>query len=241
LAEFAWKVRKGSGVRRFSDGLVIQGRREGALDLWICRLGEGKPPPRELSSLVPLVAACVSEGIRRDTGVVSWLHWPNLVTVGGRVVGMASVSSREAPGRDAGMVFAVSVDCFSGVPLGFPPGLPKTSIRGELGVEVDLGLLREKILHAVDWYYAEWAAGRRSKMVARIVPTISWMGSEVEARVVGGGVLRGRAACLDDDGSLVLEVPRLRGLETTTLGPGDVELVLQYGERPARRGAHFYQ
>ena len=69
-----WRVREGGSDLRFSDRLVVQGRRAGVLDLSVCLLADVKEAPGRFGLLRPLVAASTSEGIRRDTGIVSWLH-----------------------------------------------------------------------------------------------------------------------------------------------------------------------
>jgi biotin-(acetyl-CoA carboxylase) ligase len=115
--------------------------------------------------------------------------------------------------------------------LAAAPALTPTSIREELGVEIDMRLLRDKILHALTWYQAEWERGMYRKLVERIQPTIPWLGRKVRVETRSHDVLVGRAERLDDTGSLVLagvERPR-RDLgdngPTETLSPGDVELV----------------
>jgi biotin-(acetyl-CoA carboxylase) ligase len=224
LSHYDWTVRRGSDVRRFSDGLVVQGGSPGLLRLWACRaLSPGAPSARGL--LGPLAAACASEGIRRDTGIVSWLHWPNLVTIDGRVVARTSLSLSQPSraGARAQAVFGVSVNC-SAKWSPSPPGLRSTSIAEVLGVEIDVGLLREKVLHALDWYLAEWERGMLRKLVERIQPTISWLGRDVEVKTFGGRVLNGKALRLEEDGSLVLEGP-----DTHALAPELVEVVRLVG------------
>ena len=212
-----WRVRRGSEVGRFSDRLVVQGRRAGVLDLYVCLLVDGVGHQERFRLLGPLITACTSEGIRRDTGIISWLHWPNLVTIDGRVVATTSRSLAARPGTaaNAQVVLRVCVNCFAGRPGGFPSALPSTSILKALGVEIDLDLLRDKVLHALDWYFAEWERGMDRKLVGRIEPTISWLGRDVEVRTAGAGVVVGRAKGLDDDGSLLL-VQRGRGGRAVT-------------------------
>jgi biotin-(acetyl-CoA carboxylase) ligase len=220
LSHYDWTVRRGAGVRRFSDGLVVQGGSRGLLQLWVCRaLSPGAPGAYGL--LGPLAAACTSEGIRRDTGIISWLHWPDLVTIDGRAVARTSLSLEQPsrPEAKAHAIFEVSVNCFADG-AAFPPGLRPTSIAKVLGVEIDVGLLREKVLHALDWYLAEWERGMLSKLVERIQPTISWLGQEVEVRTSDGRVLKGKAIRLEEGGSLVLDRPGTR-----TVSPEDVALV----------------
>jgi biotin-(acetyl-CoA carboxylase) ligase len=217
-----WRVRKGSAVRKFSDRLVVQGGRQGVLDLSVCLLADGRA--HGLGFLRPLAAACASEGIRRDTGIVSWLHWPDLVTVDGRVVAKTSLSqaaSKKPAGKKEATI-EISVNCFAGT------SGASTSILEALGVEIDVDLLRDKILHALNWYHAEWEMGMERKLVERMQPTIAWLGRDVEVTMSDGRALRGRAKGLDDLCSLLLEQlgdGRRGSPQTRRLPPQSVELV----------------
>jgi len=198
------------------------------LDLSVCLLASGEGGPGRFGLLGPLAAACTSEGIRRDTGIISWLHWPDLVTIDGRVVATTSRSYVAPPEPDGSVrvVLRIRVNCFAGSPGEFPSAMPSTSIRDALGVEIDLDLLREKILHALDWYFAEWERGMHRKLMERMAPTISWLGRDVEVRTSDAKVLVGRAEGLDDDGSLLLAQRGGRGSsKTCVLAPESVELV----------------
>jgi BirA family transcriptional regulator, biotin operon repressor / biotin---[acetyl-CoA-carboxylase] ligase len=223
LADFHWRVRRASASGRFSDGLVVQGGTSGLLHLWACRASASQVPPPDFALLGPLAAACASEGVRRDTGIISWLHWPNLVTIDGRVVARTSLSLTQPtePGSKVGVVFGVLVNCFGKRPASFPRELPATSILGALGVEIDVDLLRDKVLHALDWYFAEWERGMHGKLVERMEPTISWLGSDVRVRTTDGKVLTGKAVGLDDRGSLLLET----GGGSLAVPAGSAELV----------------
>lgn|GEM_PF-1952818 len=228
MAEFGWRVRRGLAPMSFSDGLVVQGGPRGLLRLSACRAAGRPVTPGAFGLLGPLAAACTSEGIRRDTGIISWLHWPDLVTIDGRVVAKTSLSVTPpaGPGAKAQVVFGVSVNCFASRPPSFPSELRATSILDALGVEIDLDLLRDKVLHALDWYFAEWERGMQRKLVDRIRPTIAWVGREIEVRTVDSRVLKGTAEGLDDEGSLLLRRRDGKGSkETVTLSPESVELV----------------
>lgn len=200
-----WRVRKGSAVRRFSDGSVLEGCERGVLELLVCRELAAPALPHRAGLLWPIAAACTSEGIRRDTGAVSWLHWPNLVTFEGRVLARTWLSTTDqTPVGPRHFIFTIAVDCFARPPTALAEGLPATSILEVLGVEIDVRLLREKVLHALDWYLAEWEAGRYAALVKRIEPTISWLGRKVTVPTSDGEVLSGRAKGLDESGSLIL-------------------------------------
>jgi biotin-(acetyl-CoA carboxylase) ligase len=223
LADFHWRVQRGSLVRRFSDGLVVQGRHRGLLELSACRASTRRVASGDFRLLGPLAAACASEGIRRDTGIISWFHWPNLVTIDGRVVAETSLAVTQPADTDpkTRVVFGVRVNCFARRPASFPSGLPVTSVLQALGVEIDLDLLRDKVLHALDWYFAEWERGMHTKLVERMAPTISWLGRDVEVRTTDAKAIVGRARGLDDRGSLLLE--RREGV--LTVPPDSAELV----------------
>lgn len=223
-----WRVRRGSAVRRFSDRLVVQGPRPEVLDLSVCLISTRGADSGTFGLFGLLAAACTSEGIRRDTGIVSWLHWPNLVTIGGRVVATTSLfcAAPSAPDAETEVTLRIRVNCFGGRPSDFPSALPCTSILDVLGVEIDVDLLRDKVLHALDWYHAELERGMDRKLVDRIRPTVSWIGRPVEVRTADAGVLRGTAKRLDDHGSLVLEQRGGRSARRArVLAPENVELV----------------
>jgi len=180
----------------------------------------------------PLAAACASEGIRRDTGIVSWLYWPNLVTIDDRVVAKAGLSLAPAPGLEGKtrVTMDISVNCFSKGSSALPSiDMPTTSILEALGVEIDVDLLRDKILHALNWYYAEWERGMHRKLADRIQPTIAWLGRSVEVRTRGGSSVKGMSKGLGDLGSLLLEQDRGKKPRTLAVRPDAVEFVLVEG------------
>jgi biotin-(acetyl-CoA carboxylase) ligase len=229
-----WWVRKGGSVRRYSDRLVVQGRLAGLLDLSVCLAAGGEAAPGGLGLLRPLVAASTSEGIRRDTGIVSWLHWPDLVTIDGRVVARTSLSLDPRPGSrgEARIVARISVNCFAPRSNEFSSvALPSTSIRKALGVAIDVDLLRDKVLHALNWYHAEWERGMRRKLLGRIRPTIVWLGRDVDVKLADERVLKGRATGLDDEGSLLLEQKHRGGRSTSVrIRPESVNIVRPSGD-----------
>lgn len=212
-----WRVRRGRSLRTFSDRLVVQHGSAGLLDLSVCLAAESIEASGGLSLLRALVAASTSEGVRRDTGIISWLHWPDLVTIDNRVVATTFLSHapRSESSKKAGVVARISVNCFAPRSYEFSSvALPSTSIRRELGVEIDVDFLRDKILHALDWYHAEWERGMSRKLVERIGPTIAWLGRDVDVRLADGRVLKGRVIGLDDEGSLLLDQEHRGGSST---------------------------
>ena len=120
----------------------------------------------------------------------------------------------------------ISVNCFARRISEFSSvALPCTSIRKALGVEIDVNLLRDKVLHALNWYHAEWERGMSRKLAERIHPTIPWLGRDVEVNLADGRVLKGRATSLDDEGSLLLEQKHSGGRSSLKIRPELVSLV----------------
>ncbi len=236
-----WLLRRGCSSRLFSDRLVVQGGSAGFLELSISLLAGRRASSAWLGLLAVLAAASTSEGIRRDTGIVSWLHWPNLVTIDGLVVANTSLSLvepgppgwRRIQGERSPVRVSVQVNCFADPASSFPSiSLPATSISKVLGVEIDVDMLRDKILQALNWYHAEWEREMNLKLVERIQPTIVWLGRDVEVKLARGATFRGRAKSLDDLGSLLLErddegpsARRRMRRRTQALSPLDVERV----------------
>lgn len=181
-------------------------------------------PALNVSLLHPLAAAAASEAVRKDTGLVTWVGWPDLVLADGKALGVTSVSHRP-------LKLEVTMNCFA--PGGLLPGVaPSTSILEVLGVEVDTGLLRDRVIAAVDWYAAEWERGAYRELAQRIQPSIYWMGEEVEVTMKDGTRLTGRAKGMDERGRLQLEAKRRRA--TLALSPEEVDSVVQIRQSPHR-------
>jgi len=203
-----WRVRQSDSKNAFSNGLVLQSRRTGILELKILLLIKG-PALEGIGSLLPVCAASTSEAIRKDTGIVSWLHWPDLVTIDGKAVAKTTV---HAPGpvqgsrpRETRARVGIFVNCFAPTLPKLSSAIPTSSIQAALGVEIDVDLLRDKVIRAFDWYFDEWERGMHQKLAGRIAPTIPWLGREVEVKLRRGGLLRGKADRIDESGSLLIK------------------------------------
>jgi len=192
----------------------------------LCLSADLPGPSKNVGLLRPVAAAAVSEGVRKDTGVISWVSWPDLVTVDGSAVGKVRVSCTSKTS------IAVRVN-------GHAPAsqellsacIPSTSILEVLGAEVDLELLSDRVMSALDWYAAELERGAYRKLVERIEPSIRWMGDSVTVRMKDGTQKAGRASGLEEGGSLLL---RGRGGRTLSISPEDAECVVPIRQSPQR-------
>ena len=163
-----------------------------------------------------LVAAfSASEGIRKDTGIISWVEWPGKVTIDGRTVGESSASVEErGDGKQklAKMSFRVN--------LLHTNQRDSTSLYDCLGVEVDRELLLEKILESLSWMQFGWANGMHSQLLRRVRSMTETIGRNVSVRV-NQGREQGKVVEVDQFGRLNV---RLRDGREVTLTKAD-ELV----------------
>ena len=112
--------------------------------------------PRQVESrwpeLMPLAAAACADAIAAETGVSAAVKEPNDV-----VVGDAKVAGMLAETRDARVVLGIGVNVNqTRDQLPERPLLPATSLRAELGRELDRAPLLAAILERVEHAYAAW-------------------------------------------------------------------------------------
>lgn len=165
----------------------------------------------ETSLLLGLIAAfSASEGIRKDTGIISWVRWPSVVTIEGKRVAATSASVTRASGAGwAELDFRINI-LHSGL-AGF------TSLYDELGVEVDRRLLLDKILESLSWMHFGWSNEMHPQILRRITSMTETIGSKVSVRR-DGAKTAGSAVEIDALGRLVV---RLDDGNTTRLEAGD--------------------
>ncbi len=182
--------------RRAPEGMVVQGTsaREGLSFSVILR-----PERTPHAGLLPIIATfCASEGTRKDTGMITWIRWPDEVVVGGLALAVTSVT-RGASGSSPWAVLNFRFNLGS---VGIPGS---TSLRALLGVDVDPDMLVGKVLDSLAWMHSGWVKGMTTQVLARITWMLESPGErvavEVEGRVVPG-VARG----VDEEGRLIVEL-----------------------------------
>ena len=174
----------------------------------VLRPREGTP-----MGLLGVVAAfCASEGIRKDTGIITWLRWPHEVVV-------AAASAETAQERRRWETVAV-VSPSTTDPSG-PPALVlnyrinvgrsrrpgSTSLEDLLGVSVDPGMLVAKVLDSLSWMHSGWEKEMYPQIVARLGSMLEDAGRRVAVVDRGGGeAVSGVVAGVDREGRLVVEV-----------------------------------
>jgi biotin-(acetyl-CoA carboxylase) ligase len=168
------RVARGLVARRPRDGVVYV--QDPLVDAVSLRFSAVAACGSETPLLLAIIAAfSASEGVRKDTGIISWVRWPNAVTIEGRVVASSSAAvTRTAQGSWAQLDFRVNL-----LPTAKAGA---TSLYDELGVEVDSGILLEKILESLSWLHFGWSNGMHAQMLRRVVSMTETIGTKVLVR-----------------------------------------------------------
>jgi biotin-(acetyl-CoA carboxylase) ligase len=199
LKPIEWTVRQDKGTRRRSNQasprtgeVVVQSFGAGEL-----RFSATAGCGDETELFLGLVAAfSASEGIRKDTGVISWVRWPNSVAIEGKNV--ATTSARVTRGKESTRVvldFTVNVSR--------PTNEGTTSLLEVIGVEVDRKILLDKILESLAWMHAGWVNGMHPQVLRRVKSMTETLGSVVSVSRDGERVA-GLATDIDAKGRLVV-------------------------------------
>jgi BirA family transcriptional regulator, biotin operon repressor / biotin---[acetyl-CoA-carboxylase] ligase len=157
--------------------------------------------------LIPMIAAlAVVAGIREETGVDSWIRWPNDIVIDRKKVAgtIAEVDYRGA--RFSHIVLGVGVNCnFLPEKLeSFSPD--STTLLAVLGKRVRIGQLRKRILDSLGPLYYAWDAEDDDTLLAnRLAERLGTLGKRVTFETIEGKTMSGRAERLRSDGSLIVK------------------------------------
>ena len=189
--------------------------------------------PLSTWSWLPLLAGVAVTGVLRDlAGLPAELKWPNDVLVEGRkacgllVEVLPPAAGTTAP---AGVVVGVGVNTTTRRDELDAGGLDgATSLRLEGAATTDRDVLVRALVRAllgeVGRFEGAGGSAQRSGLAARTAEVCSTLGREVSVALPGGGVLRGTAEGLDDDGRLLVRGSGAGdgGGGVTAVGAGDV-------------------
>jgi BirA family biotin operon repressor/biotin-[acetyl-CoA-carboxylase] ligase len=175
--------------------------------------------------ILPLVGAlAVVEGVRRDTGVVPGIKWPNDVVIDGKKLsGIISEASFSGPKVEYA-VLGIGVNCnFPAAALG-EESQEATTLMDVLRVKVDLNLLREKILDAFEAHYLQWLGGFDDILMKNIKTSLRTIGKTVEV-VVNGRTFVAKAEDISSSGALVV----VEGNKRSSIRPENLERLRETG------------
>ncbi len=111
----------------------------------------------ELFTLVSAVA--VVRGVKKATGLVPAIRWPNDVMVGGRKLAGVVAEAQSVRQELIQVIVGVGVNCNS--PVSHIDGLKgeATSIREELGRHEEISVLKHSVLDSFSQFYEVWKGG----------------------------------------------------------------------------------
>lgn len=147
----------------------------------------------------------VAEGIHAVTGLPVEIKWPNDVMIGRRK--LAGILA-EGPAHGGSLPFIILGFGVNLQPAAYPPELAArvTSIEAETDRRVDRAVVLAEVLAATAERYADLRAGKFDAILSawrRLAPSLPSASVEWE---VSGGVWRGHAEGIDEQGALLVRV-----------------------------------
>jgi biotin-(acetyl-CoA carboxylase) ligase len=180
-----------------AEGTVVVSHRPGdSLLRFSVILRPVKAPQPELLRLI--IAFSTSDGIRKDTGIITWLRWPDKVVVGRRLVAATSMA-RSSALHPRWVVLTSAIRTGRGKVEG-----ESISLLEALGVEVDPDLLVQKVLESLSWMYYGLERGMNDHIVMRFRSMLDTIGRRVEISDHGAPRV-GNVVDVDEMGNLVVD------------------------------------
>ena len=203
-----------AGVQTGGRGRLGRAWSSPAGGLWMSLVLRPEIPAIHAPRITLAAAVGVAKALR-EMGVEAEIKWPNDLLVGGRKV--CGILAEAGFGRSGGLEFAVlGVGINANVDPASVEGLGGTSLRAELGREVDLVRLLAAVLGGLE---VELARLNDFEAIASDWRSLSCtLGRRVRVRRAGG-VVEGLAVDLGPDGELLLET----GDGRVALFEGEVE------------------
>lgn len=157
-----------------------------------------RPQPNSPVELLRSISAfCISEGIRKDTGIITWIRWPDKIVADGAVIATADVAF--GPGENTEWVVITARINNATV-----KEAEATSFYDILGTEVDDQLLMVKVLESLDWMYYGFSREMHLHIMKRVRSMVETIGKRVEITRDGRSTV-GLVKDVDDKGRLVVE------------------------------------
>jgi biotin-(acetyl-CoA carboxylase) ligase len=182
-----------------------------------------------------------SEAIRKDTGIITWIRWPDSVVIGEKTVATATLAvvptDKAAVTTTAGpspqdlityIILTFEIDTrgrhadrrTKDGGAGEDGTTAATSLYDALGVEVDEGLLLDKALESLAWMHLGWRRGMNEQIVRRVKTMVTTVGMRVVVLDRKGRERPGYARDIDGTGRLVVELDDEGGGSRVAVGGG---------------------
>jgi len=171
--------------------------------LWFSILLKPELGAEDVARLPIVAGLAVARALRNSLGLSVELKWPNDVLIKGKKVCGILVESSFTGEQLAFLILGIGINAnFDPDELPEPISSSSTSLRAELGRDVDLDALLFSVLHELSACYETLLSGRGEELLREAEEL---MGLPRRARILSGGrELVGLAIGLADDGSLLL-------------------------------------
>ena len=162
--------------------------------------------------LAVIATFCASEGIRKDTGVITWIRWPDEVVVEKAVLAVTSLTEGGPEGsRWVILSFRINRGGFRG------PG--SISLKDLLGVQVDSDLLVAKVLDSFSWMHSGWVKEMYPQILTRLTSMLEIPEETVAVVDRDGSASVGVTKGVDERGRLIVELGGTGARVTVEEGP----------------------
>jgi BirA family biotin operon repressor/biotin-[acetyl-CoA-carboxylase] ligase len=172
--------------------------------LWFSVLLRPLLPPQGATQLVVAAAIALTRSIRAQTGLAPIIKWPNDILIGPRKVGGILTELSAELDHIRHVILGIGLDVNQGR-SDFPPELRDlaTSLKIELGRELDRAALATEVLQALDADYGKVCAGEFAGLADEWEELCVTLGKQVRIQV-GSRIVEGLAESLNDDGALLV-------------------------------------
>jgi BirA family transcriptional regulator, biotin operon repressor / biotin---[acetyl-CoA-carboxylase] ligase len=141
-----------------------------------------RPRRRGSVQTLPLLASfSVARSLRSTFRLTVGVRWPNDLTVNGRKLGGVIADASVTGGSLSYAVLGIGINCNSSIKLSRPDNNEATTLKRELGREVDLNGVRSAVLRSLRETYLGWSAGDVS--LADYLPLMTTLGKLVEVKL----------------------------------------------------------
>lgn len=167
--------------------------------LYLSALLKAKMAPKHLG-LVPLWTGLAAAETAAKWGVEPRLKWPNDVLVGKRKLAGVLAESALRGRRVDRVVVGVGLNVNN---VAFPPGVPGTSLRQELGEAQDLDAVLDDLLARLTAHYDAFL-DEPTGFLDDYERHCATVGLGVAVQTAAGGTVRGTALAVGDEGELLV-------------------------------------
>ncbi|UCG36314.1 MAG: biotin--[acetyl-CoA-carboxylase] ligase [Candidatus Bathyarchaeota archaeon] len=173
--------------------------------LWFSIVMRPHMDPKDVLKLTFIASLAVAKTIKALFSVTTEVKWPNDVLVNHKKV--CGILTEASVRKDSVSLAVIGVGVNANIDLqAFPTHLQEsaTSLRHELGCEVDRMALMERILQDFLRYYSKLRKGLWKQLLNEWKGKASFFGKDI--KITGsGGIVEGKALDINEDGALIIE------------------------------------